>query len=190
MKKLMIVVCLFVLGGGGAYGYLYYKRKPKAKVEKKVEKKAEAGACDKHKLTACPFCDKSQIAKLGECKGHKVPEALCYVCRPELVAAFKIEGDWCGGHKVPESQCELCGGRPVTKKDGKVLCGKHQVPASACPFCDKSLVKSMGMCGGHKVPEALCSRCNKDLIPGFKAEGDWCGEHNLPESQCKLCGAK
>lgn len=182
MKKILIVVCFYFFGAGGAYGVLYFKRRPLSQTA--------AHSCKKHSLKACPFCDKSQIDKLGECKEHKVPEALCHVCRPELVAAFKIEGDWCGGHNLPESQCQLCGGSCAPKETENALCNKHKVPEKACPFCDESLIEKLGMCEGHKVPEALCSRCNKDLIPGFKAEGDWCAAHELPESQCKLCGAK
>lgn len=183
MKKIAILLFVFVLGVGGTYSFIYYKRSTKAST------KVAPGDCTKHKLKACPFCDKSQIEAQGECKAHEVAEALCHVCRPELVAAFKLDGDWCGGHEVPESQCQLCGGGPVVRKNGEVLCNKHKVPGKSCPFCDKSLIESMGMCGGHKVPEALCTRCNADLIPGFKAEGDWCAGHNLPESQCKQCGA-
>lgn len=179
MKKIAIALLLFVLGAGGAYTALVLKRRQGAKTS--------AEACGKHSLKACPFCDKSQVEKLGQCAAHKVPEALCHQCRPELVPAFKIEGDWCGGHEVPESQCELCGGGPVTVKDGKVQCNKHKIAADSCPFCDKSLIEKLGMCPGHKVPEALCSRCNPDLIPAFKAENDWCEPHKLPESQCQIC---
>lgn len=189
MKKLIIVICLFALGAGGAYGFLYFKRHSSKNIPIKVEEKSKAPACDTHELTACPFCDKSQIEKQGECKAHKVPEALCSICRPDLVAAFKIENDWCEGHKVPESQCKICGGEAEAEEDSDALCKEHKVPAGACPFCDKSLIEKWGMCGGHKVPEALCSRCNKDLIPGFKAIGDWCEGHKVPESQCTICGA-
>ncbi|MFH1514239.1 MAG: efflux RND transporter periplasmic adaptor subunit [bacterium] len=69
-----------------------------------------ASATCEHELATgeCPFCDPSLIEKLGQCGEHGVPEAFCYICNPDLVAAFKIENDWCGEHKRPESQCTIC----------------------------------------------------------------------------------
>lgn len=129
MKTFAIAAFLFILGAGGAYTALYLERhrpaealsaavsgeaatkaagEAPAEAAAASEENAPQGPCDKHALEACPFCDVSQVVKLGECPGHKVPEALCHRCRPALVPAFKIEGDWCGGHDVPESQCQLC----------------------------------------------------------------------------------
>jgi cobalt-zinc-cadmium efflux system membrane fusion protein len=71
-----------------------------------------AGACARHGVPAsrCPFCDRSLIEKLGMCGGHGVPEALCTRCNPEIIPAFKVEGDWCAEHGLPESQCLICMG--------------------------------------------------------------------------------
>lgn len=71
-----------------------------------------AGAACAHGLqpAACPFCTPALIDQLGTCREHEVAEALCWRCRPALVAAFKAAGDWCGGHDCPESLCTLCGG--------------------------------------------------------------------------------
>jgi hypothetical protein len=35
-------------------------------------------------------------------------EALCYMCRPYLNAAFRAKGDWCEEHNAPDSQCTAC----------------------------------------------------------------------------------
>ncbi|MCG3124421.1 MAG: Cobalt-zinc-cadmium resistance protein CzcB [Phycisphaerales bacterium] len=56
----------------------------------------------------CPFCDPSRIERLGMCREHGVPEALCVKCKPYLKAAFVAAGDWCGEHDTPESQCAIC----------------------------------------------------------------------------------
>jgi thiol-disulfide isomerase/thioredoxin len=39
---------------------------------------------------------------------HGVPEKVCTLHHPELVAQFKRSGDWCEPHGVPESQCLKC----------------------------------------------------------------------------------
>lgn len=56
----------------------------------------------------CPFCDPSRIERLGMCKEHAVPEALCTKCKPYLKDAFVAAGDWCEEHDTPESQCTQC----------------------------------------------------------------------------------
>jgi membrane fusion protein, heavy metal efflux system len=56
----------------------------------------------------CPFCDPTRIERLGMCKEHGVPEAVCVKCRPFLKAAFVAAGDWCKEHDTPESQCAIC----------------------------------------------------------------------------------
>lgn len=63
-----------------------------------------------HDLDAakCPFCDPTRIDRLGMCREHGVPEALCVACRPYLKAAFIRMNDWCDEHYTPESQCLLC----------------------------------------------------------------------------------
>ncbi len=39
---------------------------------------------------------------------HKVPEQVCALHHPELVAKFKAVNDWCPEHERPESQCLIC----------------------------------------------------------------------------------
>lgn len=56
----------------------------------------------------CPFCDPSRVERLGICREHGVPEALCVECRPFLRDAFVAAGDWCDEHATPESQCAVC----------------------------------------------------------------------------------
>ncbi|MFQ5607214.1 MAG: efflux RND transporter periplasmic adaptor subunit [Candidatus Zixiibacteriota bacterium] len=46
--------------------------------------------------------------ELDWCREHAVPESVCAICNPALIAGFKESGDWCAGHNVPESQCRLC----------------------------------------------------------------------------------
>jgi len=60
------------------------------------------------KTARCPFCTSALIDSEGTCREHRVPEALCWRCRPFLKSAFQIEGDWCQEHEVPESQCVIC----------------------------------------------------------------------------------
>lgn len=56
----------------------------------------------------CPFCDPSRVERLGMCREHGVPEALCVKCRPFLRPAFIAVGDWCEEHGTPESLCAVC----------------------------------------------------------------------------------
>ncbi len=42
------------------------------------------------------------------CAEHGVPEEVCALCDPKLVAKFKGKGDWCEKHDRPESQCFEC----------------------------------------------------------------------------------
>ena len=55
-----------------------------------------------------PFCKPAVIDEFGWCAGHDVAEALCTRCHPNLISAFKAEGDWCAEHGLPESQCLTC----------------------------------------------------------------------------------
>ena len=50
--------------------------------------------CEEHGLKPgqCPFCDSSLIETQGFCAEHRVPEALCHRCRPELEGAFRKQG--------------------------------------------------------------------------------------------------
>jgi cobalt-zinc-cadmium efflux system membrane fusion protein len=45
---------------------------------------------------------------MGFCREHRVPEAICALCRSDLEPTFRGMNDWCEGHGVPESQCEAC----------------------------------------------------------------------------------
>jgi cobalt-zinc-cadmium efflux system membrane fusion protein len=63
----------------------------------------------------CPFCDPSRIERLGMCKEHSVPEALCVKCKPYLKTAFVALGDWCAKHDAPESQCTQCNPRSAAE---------------------------------------------------------------------------
>ena len=42
------------------------------------------------------------------CAEHGVPEEVCALCDPTLVADFKAKGDWCEKHNRPDSQCFIC----------------------------------------------------------------------------------
>jgi hypothetical protein len=42
------------------------------------------------------------------CDEHGVPEEVCALCDPGLVADFKAKGDWCEKHNRPDSQCFIC----------------------------------------------------------------------------------
>lgn len=93
---------------------------------------AGVGACEKKQASAtktgtgsaqrcaheikpdkCPFCTPELIERDGFCGEHGVAEALCYLCRPYLKAAFKAKGDWCEEHSAPDTQCVTC--HPVLK---------------------------------------------------------------------------
>ncbi len=63
----------------------------------------------------CPFCDPSRVERLGMCREHGVPEALCVQCRAYLKPAFIAAGDWCAEHDIPESQCAQC--NPAAAED-------------------------------------------------------------------------
>lgn len=85
----------------------------------------------------CPFCDPSRVERLGTCKEHNVPEALCVTCKPYLKAAFIAVGDWCKEHNTPESQCLVCNPEVASKaKDrahsaGAELRWRHE-PSMTC----------------------------------------------------------
>ncbi|MBL9125378.1 MAG: hypothetical protein JNG90_17200 [Planctomycetaceae bacterium] len=42
------------------------------------------------------------------CDEHGVPEEVCALCDPKLVAGFKANDDWCEKHERPDSQCFAC----------------------------------------------------------------------------------
>lgn len=53
-----------------------------------------------------PLIEKTKIADW--CPEHGVPESVCTLCNPKLIAEFQAKGDWCKEHAVPESQCFTC----------------------------------------------------------------------------------
>lgn len=170
---------------------------------------AAAGETCPHSLIAdeCPFCTPSLIESKGFCNGHGVPEALCHLCDPSVIPAFKAQGDWCEEHDAPESLCPVCNpGAGLKYKEG----GAEAIPATAttpaaqtgasascphdlqreeCPWCTPKLMVDGGFCREHNVPEAFCALCNPDIIPGLKAMGDWCEEHGQSETFCEVCGS-
>lgn len=107
MRKLAIIVAI-VLIGGGASAY-WYTGTNHAQVAGLLDDKT----CKHHLIKdKCPFCTPALVQKMGQCKEHGVPEALCWKCNPELVQAFKLEKDWCNEHHSPESLCPVCHGSP------------------------------------------------------------------------------
>ena len=99
MTRALVLTLALVFGAAGC-----------GKAEGPVPAASGAAATCKHRIAdaECPFCHKDLVAKLGECKAHGVPEAMCWQCKPSLVTAYKMEGDWCGEHGLPESKCTLC----------------------------------------------------------------------------------
>lgn len=116
MNRILSIAVVVVLGGAAsAYWYVQgagRNARPRADSASESTQTGAKAACKSHGLAAdaCPICDPTLIARLGECLEHGVPEAVCWICRPKLAAAFKAEGDWCGEHARPESACDLCAG--------------------------------------------------------------------------------
>ena len=104
-KNIMIAVILMITGAAGATLYLKFNSSVGSE-----EPEPQTEFCVKHQIAEkdCPWCDASLVEKLGICRGHDVPEALCSRCNPALIPGFKAENDWCSGHAVPESQCAVC----------------------------------------------------------------------------------
>lgn len=105
---------------------------------------------------------------------HGVPEGICALCNPSLVAEYKAKGDWCGGHGVPESQCFKCNPNLTFAEASSVE------PTQAAPVGE-------AWCDEHAVPEDKCTKCKPALIAKFIEAGDFCREHGLPESVCPYC---
>lgn len=103
MKRSVVLALALVMGAAGGCG------KDAASVSP-AGKPGAVAMCPTHRIADAedPFCHKELVAKLGECKEHGVPEALCWKCKPSLITAYKMEGDWCGEHGLPESKCTLC----------------------------------------------------------------------------------
>ena len=70
----------------------------------------EEKACEAHGLpdAKCPFCHWELVVAGGPCVEHDVPEALCWICQPQLKKIYEDTNDWCGGHDSPESLCFIC----------------------------------------------------------------------------------
>lgn len=88
----------------------------------------------------CPFCDPSRVERLGMCKEHGVPEALCVKCKPSLEAAFTTAGDWCTEHATPESQCAQC--NPASARElanrAQAAGEEHRWQREPSPACSTS----------------------------------------------------
>ena len=151
----------------------------------------------------CPFCTPELIESKGFCNGHGVPEALCHLCDPSVIPAFKAKGDWCAEHEAPESLCPVCApGAGLRYKDGGAASHAdppgsvatssstcpHTLAREDCPYCTPKLMVDRGFCQGHNTPEAFCALCNPNSIPALKAAGDWCEEHGQSETFCTICG--
>ncbi len=98
ISQTVVIACLFAFGLA-----------PIAASAQSPTASSIATACP-HGIEAaqCPFCDPTRIERLGMCRDHGVPEAVCVKCRPFLEAAFVAIGDWCDEHDTPESQCTIC----------------------------------------------------------------------------------
>lgn len=73
------------------------------------ENKNSVQNCD-HEISRskCFICNPELIAKSETCSLHHKSLAICTICDPAIIPAFKILNDWCGAHNTPESQCEKC----------------------------------------------------------------------------------
>jgi len=103
------------------------------------------------------------------CGGCGLPESMCTVCNPGLIAEYKAKGDYCEEHGFPESVCPVCNPMPP--------------PGAA----DARIGDPSDWCRGCGLPESMCTVCNPELIEKFKASGDWCEAHGFPESVCPKC---
>lgn len=121
--------------------------------------KAEAAAA----ASAAPAAASQDDGRLCE---HRVPEALCTRCNPDLADVFREEGDWCDEHGVPESQCFQCN--------------------PDLTFADPSAAPK-DWCREHSVPESKCTKCKPALIAGFVEAGNYCREHGYPQDVCPFC---
>ena len=99
--------------------------------------------------TQCPFCDESLIETMGFCAGHGVAEALCTICNPAVIAAFKATGDWCAGHGVPESQCTIC--------NPELLIDKGPKESSSAPAPAVQLIPAPEIPRKKREPSVTCS---------------------------------
>jgi cobalt-zinc-cadmium efflux system membrane fusion protein len=113
MKAIGIVAVTLALAGGGLVlaqraGWINVTR-PAMGDHAGSETMGANESCP-HTLVAneCPFCTPSLIESKGFCNGHGVPEALCHLCAPSIIPAFKAKGDWCAEHDAPESLCPVC----------------------------------------------------------------------------------
>lgn len=104
MKRFTTVCVLLALTLGSVAG------PHRARGQTQTTSSGQAPAACPHSIepSKCPFCDPSRVEKLGMCKEHGVPEALCVKCRPFLRPAFVAALDWCKEHDTPESQCLAC----------------------------------------------------------------------------------
>jgi len=73
-----------------------------------------AAACDEREAAPAPTTEQGATGApaladpLDWCAGHGLPESMCTLCNPSLVARFQQAGDWCAEHGLPESACPTC----------------------------------------------------------------------------------
>jgi cobalt-zinc-cadmium efflux system membrane fusion protein len=117
--------------------------------------------CEKHKIpeAQCAWCNPELVETLGFCNGHGVPEAFCYQCNPALVPAFQAAGDWCAGHERPESQCYICNPEldPARKQPAPAPGGASIGAAGSGEDIPRS----------HRPPSVHCS--TQDLVVQFES---------------------
>lgn len=130
MLNIRALACLMAIG---LLGVPAWSQSPPSTVQ-------QASAACPHGIdkAKCPFCDPDRIERLGTCKEHGVPEALCVKCKPFLKTAFIAAGDWCKEHDTPESQCLICN------------------PANAKPTTDRALTAGVEHRWQHE-PSMSCT---------------------------------
>jgi len=123
------------------------------------------GQCE-HRLpeASCPFCHPELVEQAGLCGEHGVPEALCTRCKPALIAAFKTRGDWCNEHQLPESQDELCDPGVLAKYQPK----QGPPAASASPF-SVELAAADEVLRPQRAPSVTCTK-DRSVIRLVSAE--------------------
>ncbi|MGE3181094.1 MAG: efflux RND transporter periplasmic adaptor subunit [Phycisphaerae bacterium] len=113
------------------------KPAPTGNPEISVVPAAATGDCPHGLLKAeCGFCTPELNESMGFCAGHDVSEALCWVCNPKVITAYKSLDDWCAAHGLPESRCDICKGesKPANAQTPPVE-GQDRLFAAPDPDC-------------------------------------------------------